>query len=500
MGKSRAASLRSFKAEMNERPSAPPALPPGEPPPTAIGMAIGLLLTLAGAAILAFSMVVQRYALAYPSRHVPILFVRVHRNVAWLLGLLLYILANGFKVVALGYGPLTVLSSIFTTLLIFNLFFAKWLLRERITPPKVVGAALIILGGCVVCAGTPGLTGGSPPPTTFTSSQIAALLLLPAPKGIFFCVLLLLLVVTSVFAITRHEKRYPARTIIDESLALQADNFVEEAIERSSVAARWSVRRLPLDLLGARGRASFERQTSFDSYTRADAGPTPAESEPAAADELGGGCPGEGDVARAPTRSFQRSGTSAPSHSSKGSVLVYSAKAASPRLAALMLLVYPGSLGLDETLSDLCTRAYVSILTSCVDGPSNEGVSQGLVACLTVPTSWTFFLGLLGGIIAGLASTFFWMRIVYRRYETTVALPIEYGALNVGNLLSGLLFYDEGSYMEAWQVGLALVGCCIILLGIGVGQMSFGQRLHKVAPNLHHSESESGLVAASQSA
>ena len=35
-------------------------------------------------------------------------------------------------------------------------------------------------------------------------------------------------------------------------------------------------------------------------------------------------------------------------------------------------------------------------------------------------------------------------------------------------------------YMEGWQVGLALGGCCIILFGIGVGQLSFGSK--KVAP------------------
>ena len=32
------------------------------------------------------------------------------------------------------------------------------------------------------------------------------------------------------------------------------------------------------------------------------------------------------------------------------------------------------------------------------------------------------------------------------RYETTVGLPIEYGALNVGNVASGMLFYGEVYY------------------------------------------------------
>ena len=98
----------------------PPARPPGpgEPAPTAVGMVVGLLLTLAGSATLALSMIVQRYALSYPSDHVPFGCVRVRRNVGWSLGLLLYIVANVLKVVALNYGPLTVFGSVFTALLI----------------------------------------------------------------------------------------------------------------------------------------------------------------------------------------------------------------------------------------------------------------------------------------------------------------------------------------------------------------------------------------------
>ena len=76
------------------------------------------------------------------------------------------------------------------------------------------------------------------------------------------------------------------------------------------------------------------------------------------------------------------------------------------------------------------------------------------------------------GTGAGVLSAIFYMPIVYRRYETTVALPIEYGALNAGNIASGLLFYRESQYMEGWQIGMALGGCAVILFGIGVGRLS----------------------------
>jgi hypothetical protein len=38
------------------------------------------------------------------------------------------------------------------------------------------------------------------------------------------------------------------------------------------------------------------------------------------------------------------------------------------------------------------------------------------------------------------------------RYETTVALPIEYGTCTAADVISGLLFYREYKHMSSWQV------------------------------------------------
>lgn len=540
-----------------------------------MGLVIGLMLTLMGAAALALSMIVQRYALSYPSDSVPFGCIRLRRNVAWFVGLLFYIVANVLKVIALNYGPLTVFGSVFTTLLIFNLVFARWLLREVVTPPKVVGAVLIVLGGGVVCGGTPGLTGGTSPPTTFSSSEVSELILSPPPGGIFLVALLLSIVIASVFVIEMNERKYPAQTLLDENVATSADSRVERVLKTSTVAARMSVARMPLDLtestLAARvadhhppppppTTTSKEQPLTGDAPTKpgADAEELGRDDlEPAKALAKGARCykfdegarvwhnahglgtvkelmadgrthvtfdsgqehryrpssmgklfaltkfglgarvwhqtHGAGTVAElmedGRTRVTFDNGQEhryRPSSTAKllplrrtlvrsseeagvqGSVILYHSATPSPRWAALMLLVYAGSLGLDETIADLATRAYASILTSCGDEKTP------LVECISTSSSWTFYAALAVGLTAGLASATYWMRIVYTRYETTVALPIEYGALNVGNLLSGLLFYDEASYMEGWQVGLALGGCCIILVGIGVGQMSFG--------------------------
>ena len=69
------------------------------------GTIAGTFVTLAAAAVLAYSMVVQRHALAYPaspgSKRVPLLprleRCRVPRLVGWLLGLLLYGVASAAR-------------------------------------------------------------------------------------------------------------------------------------------------------------------------------------------------------------------------------------------------------------------------------------------------------------------------------------------------------------------------------------------------------------------
>ena len=94
-------------------------------PTDAGSLFLGIILTAAGAAVLALSLVAQRYALSYPGDRVPMCGLHLHRDVAWFAGLLLYGAANGLKVVGLRYGALEVLASVFTLVLVFNLVFAR---------------------------------------------------------------------------------------------------------------------------------------------------------------------------------------------------------------------------------------------------------------------------------------------------------------------------------------------------------------------------------------
>ena len=51
-----------------------------------------------------------------------------------------------------------------------------------------------------------------------------------------------------------------------------------------------------------------------------------------------------------------------------------------------------------------------------------------------------------------------------------MALPIEYGTMNMAAVLSGLLFYDEAKTANSWQLGLAIASVGMVLLGIFIGQ------------------------------
>lgn len=172
----------------------PPAMPPLAPPPEGGNLPLGIALTIFGAAVLALSMIVQRYALAYPSDNVPFICIHMKRGRVWGVGLLLYIFSNVFKALGSLHGPLTVLASVFTLLLIFNLFFARWLLHETITPPKILGAVFIVVGAGTSTLGTPGLLSGESPPTLFEPKDVRSLLAKSPPHGIFFLALLLVFV------------------------------------------------------------------------------------------------------------------------------------------------------------------------------------------------------------------------------------------------------------------------------------------------------------------
>merc|ERR1740138_325890 len=114
----------------------------------------------------------------------------------------------------------------------------------------------------------------------------------------------------------------------------------------------------------------------------------------------------------------------------------------------MMSLIYPGSLGLDEGIAHLTMKGALAMFAEC--NACSNGVFWLFVALWmtsSVATSW-------------------WLKVVFARYETTSALPVEYGVVNLASVCSGLIFYREADFMETWQLVVSVIGLVLILTGI----------------------------------
>lgn len=396
----------------------PPSSPPGAPA-SAGGVILGVVLTLLGAFTLALSMTFQRYGLGAPTRRIPLFFgrgPRIHHELVWFFGLVLYGVANGLKVAAAPLAPWSILSSVWTMLLVFNLVIARFCLGELPTWPKVCGALAILLGAVICVLGTP----------------LAA-----------------------------------------ADIQWSADEFTTGLVQPAALT--WAILLFGAVLLSIPTIICYER-TYARPYLQTD-----------------------GSAARAAAAGVAGA-VAAPDGGEATGAKVVSSSADKPMAPAsldrLMLLVYACSLGLDEGVADLLLpKGWQAMLAVC-NNPANPQHS------CAHPMIW-ITMGLW--VLSAFASTFWWMRKVFARYETTIALPIEvrrvcawnegailrrlelwsvltcaltrfshspqYGALNFANVCTGLLFFAEHELMHGWQLALVITGCIIILIGIAIGQI-----------------------------
>ncbi|CAE8731968.1 unnamed protein product [Polarella glacialis] len=347
---------------------------------------LGVALTLMGAASLALGMVLQRYALSFPEERVPLFGVRWPRLLVWFLGLVVYGVANAFYAMALPMGPFSLLAAVFTTLLIFNMIFARLLLREELTIPKVGGSLTILVGVCLCLVSSP-----ADVQTEFTPEQVAELA--SSPQGSFFIVALLCVVLAAVISILVFERKYPAAAAISTTASevLRQTSDSDAGLQQANAAG-----------------------TAIDTAHAASSGAKETLDE----------------------------------------VLRESQRAPSAWLNGCMAFIYPGSLGLDEAICHTAMKASLAMLAS------GDDINH-----------WIFYTSVSLWVISAFA-TVWWMKVVFARYETTTALPVEYGLVNAGSVCSGLLFYREHKFMELWQLALTVVGIVLILLGISCGPLA----------------------------
>lgn len=124
-------------------------------------------------------------------------------------------------------------------------------------------------------------------------------------------------------------------------------------------------------------------------------------------------------------------------------------------LERAMTFVYPASMGIDEGIAHLWMRAETAMATQCADGGCDDGVFATAAAF-----RWSASI-----------ATAFWLVFVFRRYEATVALPIEYGTATVVDVTSALIFFKEHEKMSDSQLARVITGCVICVCGIAIGQL-----------------------------
>ena len=356
---------------------------------------IGIALEVLAGVMLSFSLVIQRHALIHQDNKVPLGCCRLRRSHAWAAGIVFFVLASIVKIVGYNMGPITVLGSVFVgVVLVTNLVLGRWLLREELTPTKVVGSSLVLTGAVMCTAATP-----SGVPTSFTTADMRTLFERGPPFGGFYLGMIIGIILLCLGFIVAVERAYPPPNALRRT----------EPTTNPRLSRHSSPFRMPTM------NPRLSRQSS-------------------------------------PFKAAFRSGMKRPSL----------------RLRLVMVLVYPGSLGLNEAFVDACARGYSSMILRCLRE------EEGLAAC----NDWPLYLMLCVGIPSAIA-TGYWLKVVFARYQTTLALPIEYSMLNICAVGGGLIFYNEAVYMNEWQLPLVLAGCCVMTLG-GFMIVAVGLRLEEL--------------------
>ena len=104
---------------------------------------LALGLDFIGACLYSAGLVLQRYALSYPSADgtVSVLGCRMRRSLAWCLGLMTYGSGNGVYTVAMQYAPVSLLTTVFAVALVINAVLSRAIMHESIDR---AGAAVLI--------------------------------------------------------------------------------------------------------------------------------------------------------------------------------------------------------------------------------------------------------------------------------------------------------------------------------------------------------------------
>jgi len=405
---------------------APPNTPPAAPQPDAspVDYIIGCHLAVLAGALVALSMVINRYSLAHATTHrircIP--FV-VQPWMVWIFAMIIYnIGATALASVAQLYIPLSLFAVLFVTLLVVNLVLARWMLGEKVTPPKVSGALIILAGAAMAAVGTPTdrvalqdsypCTDGLP----CVGDHVADLAKAPAAVALYTS--LAAITITSVISIIIMECKYPAADLkrTAPSFGSAAERHPKlEVLQTTPTPAARLAHDDSLPSSHARSVTSSMPETESASLEAA----TPASL---VRDDVA-----VGSMNSSSSKSFLPERWLAYILCTEGTPADQPPSLAPWWLERVMAFVYPFSMGVDEGIAHLFLRAEVAMNTQC-----NLGGCSSAAFIVSAAVRWSCSL-----------ATSFWLIVVFRRYEVSISLPIEYGTATVINVISGLVFHRE---------------------------------------------------------
>lgn len=322
--------------------------------------------------------------------------------------------------------------------------FGRWLLGEKVTVIKCAGAVLIMLGVALIGIATP-----SDIPTDYSAALVEELL--KTLGGAAYLGTLTLIVIISITVIAIFEHKYPLNNnqeqLPDQHVPELSDHISSthnlwvpgtEPTEKRSQSVMHDSKRIRRNSIKTnRTRSMFESVTT--SVQR--------KNTVVITEHL---------MRRQGLRKSIQS--DCLDNISRKITIMYvpERNEMTPTwLDRTMSVVYPGSLGLDEGIGHLAMKAFMALLATC--GQHDE---------CGEPILWGMILIWLFSSLA----TLWWLQNVFRRYDVTLALPIEYGAVMACDALSAIIFYREYKYMENWQFTLVITGVVVVILGILIGR------------------------------
>lgn len=481
---------------------------------------LAVILAFAAAALLAFSMVGQRYALSYPTTKIEFFGgkLKLHKNIVWFLFLFGYAIANGLYATSLNFGPLSLLSCIYTSLLVFNLVFSKVMCHEHVGEDQAVGS-LIILGGVVMC-----VIGAPPSAHESFDPQFMYNRVFSSSGGTYLITLTLVLITICVSCIIYEMKLDPTGPISQARKTAKSRNSgVFEAIAGQEI---FDAGQKPL-------LANKDPAKKLVQSNTAEVAPamqwipvgnvTQDQTNTGQVDIVricicvrcgsGGACTCACATTQLPMSSLPAPATPTPNTGALPPPIASRGPASASKKGASKAKGIEGEKaasdvpaiaedtdpeGQSTDLQDNNQRT-VKVEFAAEDGKSHFvrhqlrlvdrifmlmypialGVEEGIAhllmkgflamisTCTTGP-SWIFWLTTIVWAVLSIASVL-GLKIVHSRCDCSSSLPVLYGTINSISVCSGLIFYNEAAFAADWQISLNVTGLAVIITGIAIG-------------------------------